>query len=725
MSDEHSNKPKSILKKRSESKSPCVEEVERLPSGSRSVPHTPRAPSRNRFRKQQVENAFQDYQRSPLLSTDTVGRERIRCDDEFSSRSIRHKASGIRDAETVQRESKERKSRPSKSGRTHAGENYYYRQAEQQVLAPANKSPETSRKGSSSRLPVRGKDHRTVTSIPSSKSIVGGTIVVDSGTETESSSDAHDSARLVHANKRGQSSSGRESSRRSRSHSRSRSRSRSCASLQGEGDGPSPRVRFTEGLDDTIQYDSDASRARRQGDLANLVARIGTSPKPSQSLSPHWSRTPNVSSPSAASSLVERGVGRRRSRSLVDTPTHIEKQEDAGLALDGSATTLQSLERNYSVDCAYAQSLRRHRASFGQDHISDTHQQYYSNHPGESQQTASNAYQTSNVIGSERRSSLLFLNAERQREAFGIPPSSSVLYNTDEGLVSGESQYSITDDVVKHEDDGGSGGVGLSSAAEQLFQTLGEESSSNEAVEALARVSRAASPITPSETSSSVYDEDGLNDHTQNSGLGSAQTSNYQHANNTWRGTLSESAFASLCERYGKMEMHRQGLIWELCESEQHLVKQLQTALQVYVHPLLGKDRTWMKGLPTLITRFLDWLDDIFQLHSQIHSALHQARSTQYPVILRIAEALRPFIPRLEVYQPYVARLDEVLAMIEGLTRNGSSDFGEFIRIQDATQAAIGMDMALYLRLPTKRLGIYLETFRVGIQSHSIFFKGY
>jgi hypothetical protein len=183
----------------------------------------------------------------------------------------------------------------------------------------------------------------------------------------------------------------------------------------------------------------------------------------------------------------------------------------------------------------------------------------------------------------------------------------------------------------------------------------------------------------------------------------------------TWRDTLSDSAFASLNERYGKTEMSRQEVIWDLCEREHYLVKHLHTALQVYVHPLLGKDRQWINGLPTLITRLLDWLDDIFQLHSQIHSTLRQLRSSQYPVILRVAESLRPFIPRLEIYQPYVARLDEVLSMIDSLVRNETNDLGEFIRIQNSSQANISMDMSSYLRLPTKRLGEYLDTFQVSV----------
>lgn len=120
-----------------------------------------------------------------------------------------------------------------------------------------------------------------------------------------------------------------------------------------------------------------------------------------------------------------------------------------------------------------------------------------------------------------------------------------------------------------------------------------------------------------------------------------------------------------------------------------------------------------MKGLPTVITRFLDWLDDIFQLHSQIHSALHQMRSSQYPVVMQVAETIRPFMPRLEIYQPYVARLDEVLTTIDGLMRDNSSDLAEFVSMQDANQTASGMNMAAYLRLPTKRLGVYLESFEV------------
>jgi hypothetical protein len=67
----------------------------------------------------------------------------------------------------------------------------------------------------------------------------------------------------------------------------------------------------------------------------------------------------------------------------------------------------------------------------------------------------------------------MLLNAKQQRQAFGIPYSSSETDSLDEGIVSGGSQYSIADETVRVDEDAGFGRIGLSSAAESMFQSLG------------------------------------------------------------------------------------------------------------------------------------------------------------------------------------------------------------------------------------------------------------
>ena len=112
--------------------------------------------------------------------------------------------------------------------------------------------------------------------------------------------------------------------------------------------------------------------------------------------------------------------------------------------------------------------------------------------------------------------------------------------------------------------------------------------------------------------------------------------------------------------------------------------------------------------------KLFDWLDDIVQLHTQISSALHLARSTQYPVVLHIAEHLRPFVPRLELHLPYLARLAGVTEEIDKMARDPESDFGEFIRLQSSNPECESLGLSSFLLKPVQRLMKYPLFFKVG-----------
>ena len=112
--------------------------------------------------------------------------------------------------------------------------------------------------------------------------------------------------------------------------------------------------------------------------------------------------------------------------------------------------------------------------------------------------------------------------------------------------------------------------------------------------------------------------------------------------------------------------------------------------------------------------KLFDWLDDIVQLHTQISSSLHLARSTQYPVVLHIAEHLRPFVPRLELHLPYLARLPSVTEEIDKMTRDPESDFGEFIRLQCSNPECESLGLSSFLLKPVQRLMKYPLFFKVG-----------
>ena len=188
----------------------------------------------------------------------------------------------------------------------------------------------------------------------------------------------------------------------------------------------------------------------------------------------------------------------------------------------------------------------------------------------------------------------------------------------------------------------------------------------------------------------------------------------FDHEQRTWLSTISSSAYHSLLDRYGEVEIKRQQIIWDLCETERTFVKRLQTFVRLFIRPLRMKDSvTWLAGVPTEVARLFDWLEDIINLHAQIASALRAVVSEQYPIVMRIAGRVRSFVARLEVHQPYIVRLESTALMIKRLSGEPSDDFGEFVRIQQEQEVCHGWSVEAFLVEPVDRLLDYPIHFKV------------
>ncbi len=185
----------------------------------------------------------------------------------------------------------------------------------------------------------------------------------------------------------------------------------------------------------------------------------------------------------------------------------------------------------------------------------------------------------------------------------------------------------------------------------------------------------------------------------------------------TWLSTVSSSAYHSLLDRYGEVEIKRQQIIWDLCETERAFVRRLQTFVRLFICPLRMKDSvTWLSGVPPEAARLFDWLEDIINLHTQISSALRAIVSEQYPIVMRVAGRIRSFVSRLEVHQPYVVRLESTTLLIKRLSGESNCDFGEFIRIQQERDECHGWSVEAFLVEPVNRLVDYPIHFKVRIQ---------
>ncbi|KAH0580527.1 hypothetical protein H2248_002020 [Termitomyces sp. 'cryptogamus'] len=170
-------------------------------------------------------------------------------------------------------------------------------------------------------------------------------------------------------------------------------------------------------------------------------------------------------------------------------------------------------------------------------------------------------------------------------------------------------------------------------------------------------------------------------------------------------------------------ELRRQDVIIEIHECEEAFVKRLQVFVQLFILPLRVQDtKEWIAGVPTEIARLFDWLEDIVVLHTQILASLASTRDAQYPTVERIAESIRAFVPRLEVYQPYLVNLEYVIGLAEELFEIEACDFTEFVRLQEKAEECEGWNFQSFLIEPVNLLarfpGLFNRLLELTPKSH-------
>lgn len=189
----------------------------------------------------------------------------------------------------------------------------------------------------------------------------------------------------------------------------------------------------------------------------------------------------------------------------------------------------------------------------------------------------------------------------------------------------------------------------------------------------------------------------------------------------TWRSTLSIESYKKLLALHGRSEMKRQEVIHELITTERSFVEGLQSILSIFVLPLRSTTssttESWITIIPIPITRLFDWLEDIVYLHSEILRALESLRANSSSVILDLASTLLPFLSELEVYQPYLVRLEAVTNAIDSMTKDVDSDFGEFLRRRTRSHEVEcgALSLGSWLLKPVQRLMKYPLFFKVCI----------
>ncbi|KAF7290604.1 DH domain-containing protein [Mycena indigotica] len=337
------------------------------------------------------------------------------------------------------------------------------------------------------------------------------------------------------------------------------------------------------------------------------------------------------------------------------------------------------------------------------------------------------------------------LDAAREREAFGLPPSVS-----DVGARERLSYLDSESELARarwDEEDGTTtnrrGMAGLSIGADNLFRALGartvdaqivsehnwrdrdrrRDRSSSLLDQEDVRVAQGTRQQSVVQTVNLYDDEERLPQENRSLDQLSSQSQRFdevqQHqpipsppSKDAWQASLPASVYASVVDRYGTLEIRRQETIHDLVVSEEAFVSRLNHTVRLFVLPLRMQDsKDYVAGVPTEIGMLFDWLEDLLNLHTQLLAALRKAQQTQQPVVERLAGiVLESFVKQLEVYQPYLARLVGIAGTIARLVADALSDFGEFVRIQESVQE---WSLEALLVAPVTRLGGYPTIFRI------------
>ncbi|KAL7278174.1 hypothetical protein ACG7TL_008147 [Trametes sanguinea] len=186
-------------------------------------------------------------------------------------------------------------------------------------------------------------------------------------------------------------------------------------------------------------------------------------------------------------------------------------------------------------------------------------------------------------------------------------------------------------------------------------------------------------------------------------------------ASSSWRSTLSDDVYLSLSRHYGPVEMERQELIFSLYASEQSFAKSARCVVRNVLLPLRARDsRAWLPGLPPDITRFFDWLEDVVNLHSSIAHALSSVTAIWQTgsIVQRLAATLKGFVPRFEVYMPYLVKYESMREALKWHAEQDDGEFGEYLRLQERDRQEGTWSLDKLFEEPALRLRSYLDSFQ-------------
>ncbi|KAF6742865.1 hypothetical protein DFP72DRAFT_935979 [Ephemerocybe angulata] len=300
--------------------------------------------------------------------------------------------------------------------------------------------------------------------------------------------------------------------------------------------------------------------------------------------------------------------------------------------------------------------------------------------------------------------------ATQQREAFGLPPSTS-----DEDNARRDQRWSHSDsyrssvassrwdwNAKQSEESREKTRVNISLEAENMIKNLHPE------------WSRAMPVISTASSVASFYDDQNEQFDTATEDL-SRETS-YEDTPRPMQ--FGRETTESAPGRTPPSA--REGIILEFIQTEEVFLTNTQLCVDFFILPIRTENsRSWIKGVPSSVSRLLDWYEDIVNLHLAVYQSLESSSSLQETdtVVAGLANYLADFVGKLHVYQPYLVCLADVLEEVACLASDSNNDFGEFIRIQENLLKSKGWTFEQLLVEPVNRLGAYQDLFSNLVES--------
>jgi hypothetical protein len=158
----------------------------------------------------------------------------------------------------------------------------------------------------------------------------------------------------------------------------------------------------------------------------------------------------------------------------------------------------------------------------------------------------------------------------------------------------------------------------------------------------------------------------------------------------------------------------RADAIYDLYQVQRDYLYRIQTALALFITPLRSDGASaWLPGVPTDIGKLFTWFEDIVILHSHIVSALQTLLHNNDSSSECVGHVLREFVPRFEVYQPYLVRAPGILQSLHEILVTEGNDFTEYIRIQEDQDECQGSTLMDFMFGPLNHIKTCMNTFKV------------